>query len=95
MQLLGGATPQMQESDVRKSPARAIDHRRGYGAQQVRPVVSLAQARARVELAGYIAQMTSELVSMASSARLDLLAHFLALARVEAELAARDAPPDP
>jgi hypothetical protein len=76
---------------VRKSPERAIDHRRPQGIQQAGRLGAAAQARARAELAGYIAQMTSELVDMASAARFDLLAHFLAMARVEAELAAREA----
>ncbi|MBL8590139.1 MAG: hypothetical protein JNK46_16520 [Methylobacteriaceae bacterium] len=43
------------------------------------------------EIAGYIAEITGELAQMAQSARLDVLAHFLTLARLEAELAARRA----
>ena len=41
------------------------------------------------EIAGYIGQMTSELATMASTARLDLLAYFLNLARLEAEVVQR------
>ena len=36
------------------------------------------------EVAAYISQMTGEMASMARSARLDLLAYFLEMARIEA-----------
>jgi hypothetical protein len=81
-------------STLRKSAGRAIGHRGGVGSLGAAGLAPTAQVQARAELAGYIAQMTSELVQMASSARLDLLAHFLAMARIEAELAARDTPLD-
>lgn len=44
------------------------------------------KADSRMEVAGYIAQMTSELSAMAATAQLDIVAHFLLLARAEAEL---------
>ena len=37
------------------------------------------------EIAGYIAQLTAEMGQMAQSARFDLLAYFLSLAKLEAE----------
>jgi hypothetical protein len=37
------------------------------------------------EIATYIAQLSAEMSTMAGSARLDLLAYFLTLARMEAE----------
>ncbi len=43
------------------------------------------------ETARYIAQMTGELTALAASAGLETLGYLLAMARVEAELAARDA----
>ncbi|MDB5570045.1 MAG: hypothetical protein JWN93_1228 [Hyphomicrobiales bacterium] len=41
------------------------------------------------EAAQYIAQLTGELAGMAAAAHLDTLAYLLAMARVEAEIAAR------
>ncbi len=74
---------------TRRGTADNITNRRGGS-----PVERNAQATA--ELAGYIAQMSAELMHMASAARLDMAAHFLSLAHVEAEIAARAiAPRDP
>ena len=42
------------------------------------------------EIAAYIAQLTGELSQMAGSAKLDTLADLLAMARVEADMLARD-----
>ena len=44
-------------------------------------------------VARYIADMAAQLESMAASARLDLLAYFLAMARAESEASAGGAPP--
>lgn len=41
------------------------------------------------ETARYIAQLTGELAALAGAAQLDTLAYLLAMARVEAEVAAR------
>ncbi len=41
------------------------------------------------EVATYIAQLTAEMGAMASAARLDLVAYFLSLAKMEAETVAR------
>jgi hypothetical protein len=41
------------------------------------------------DIATYIAEMTSELQTLAQQARFSLLAQFLAMARVEAEMLAR------
>jgi len=41
------------------------------------------------EVADYIAQITGEIAHMARSAKLDMLAYFLTMARMEAELMAR------
>ena len=41
-------------------------------------------------LAAYIAEMTAELANLAGKARLPMLAYFLNLARVEAEIYARE-----
>ena len=38
----------------------------------------------RAELAGYIAQMTGQMAAMARGEKLDLLAYFLDMARIEA-----------
>lgn len=46
-----------------------------------------------VEAARYIAELTTELARIAADAQLDLLAHFLSMARFEAETAARRRPP--
>jgi hypothetical protein len=45
-------------------------------------------------VARYIADMTAQLEAMATSARLGLLAYFLAMARAESETSARGAPPE-
>jgi len=42
------------------------------------------------ELAAYIADMTTELADLAGKARLPMLAYFLNLARVEAQIYARE-----
>lgn len=44
---------------------------------------------AEAEIAGYIAQLTAEMSAMAETSRLDLLAYFLSLARLEAETIVR------
>jgi len=45
-----------------------------------------------VDVARYVADMTAQLEAMASSARLDLLAYFLGMAKAESELFARTNP---
>ena len=46
------------------------------------------------ETAAYVAEMAGQLARLAAQARLDLLAHFLTMARIEAEAqAGEDAPP--
>jgi hypothetical protein len=44
-----------------------------------------------VDTARYIADLSAELARIAADAHLDLLAHFLSMARLEAETAARRA----
>lgn len=46
-------------------------------------------------LAGYIAELTAELARMAERSELTMLAHFLNLARVEAEFRSRELAPSP
>jgi hypothetical protein len=48
------------------------------------PSPAAADDRLRAEVAVYIAQMAAEMAGMARSARLDLLAYFLDMARIEA-----------
>lgn len=48
------------------------------------PPSAAVDDRLRAEVAGYIAQMTAEMAGMARSTRLDLLAYFLDMARIEA-----------
>ena len=52
--------------------------------QQTSPVEDAAS------LAAYIAEMTAELAELAGDARLPMLAYFLNLARVEAQIYARE-----
>jgi hypothetical protein len=44
-------------------------------------------------LAGYIAELTAELAHMAERSQMPMLAHFLNLARVEAEYRSRESEP--
>ena len=46
--------------------------------------VETVDPRMKAEIASYIFQMTGEMTSMARAARLDLLAYFLEMARIEA-----------
>jgi hypothetical protein len=55
----------------------------------VTSVSSSPRAAAATEIASYIAQMTAEMGQMAAAAKLEMLAYFLAMARVEAEMIAR------
>ncbi len=43
------------------------------------------------EVAGYIAQLTREMAGMATQARFEMLAYFLNMAQIEAEMIARKA----
>lgn len=45
----------------------------------------------KIDTARYIADLTAEMAEMAGKERLDVLAYFLSMARVEAELMARNA----
>ncbi|PSC02804.1 hypothetical protein SLNSH_22025 [Alsobacter soli] len=45
------------------------------------------------DIARYIAQMTTEMAALARSANLDLLAYFLEMAKIEANVTARRATP--
>jgi hypothetical protein len=47
------------------------------------------KAQKQIETALYIAELTAEMATMAGSEKLDILAYFLSMARVEAELVAR------
>ena len=59
-------------------------------AQSTRAAVSRRERlESEAEIAGYIAQLTAEMATMAGAARLDLLAYFLSLARMEAETVMR------
>lgn len=52
--------------------------------RDTRPAAADQADASRAELAGYIAQMTGQMASMARSEKLDLLAYFLDMARIEA-----------
>jgi len=75
--------------DPRPQPADAADPVTGTpeaAAQQ-----AAAEREDRAMVAGYIADMSAELAALAARARIDMLAYFLNLARVEAEIQTRDA----
>ncbi len=57
-------------------------------ASQSRETAGLA-SREALDVAAYVSDMTAQLEAMALSARLDLLAYFLGMARSEADLFAR------
>lgn len=59
-----------------------------------RDALASAERAAAGEIAKYIAQMSAELQSLASGAQMPLLAQFLAMARIEAEMQARMAASD-
>ena len=50
----------------------------------------MRRARDQAELAAYIVEMTGELARLAGEAGLPMLAYFLNLARVEAQIAVRE-----
>ncbi len=54
------------------------------------PEVQSSPAEDAASLAAYIADMTAELAGLAGKARLPMLAYFLNLARVEAQIYARE-----
>ena len=56
----------------------------GRDAGTTAPAGDDAQGAARAELAGYVAQMTGQMAAMARGEKLDLLAYFLDMARIEA-----------
>ena len=62
-----------------------MDRRDAQVASQVKVLPATA---AQAEIASYIAQMAGELALLASSAKFELLAYFLDMARVESELIA-------
>ena len=82
---------------MNQTPRRTAVGRSRAGESGPRPAPAARKERqdrqdrqeAEAELAGYIAQMTGELASMASGARFDMIAYFLSLARMEAEMVAR------
>ncbi len=53
----------------------------------LRPVTG---RRDSVEIARYIADMSAEMAAMAGAGKLDILAYFLSMARVEAEIISRN-----
>ena len=52
-----------------------------------------AEPAATEDIARYIAQMTTEMAAIARSANLDLLAYFLEMAKIEANVTARRSSP--
>ena len=52
--------------------------------REARPASSEGAGADRAELAGYIAQLTGQMAVMARGEKLDLLAYFLDMARIEA-----------
>ncbi len=54
------------------------------------PEQQSSPAEDAASLAAYIAEMTAELAGLAGNARLPMLAYFLNLARVEAQIYARE-----
>jgi hypothetical protein len=56
------------------------------------PCASSADLRQQkqIDTARYIAELSAEMAAMAGSERMDVLAYFLSMARVEAELCARN-----
>ena len=63
----------------------------GHPLDAPRSELARPSAEASAEVARYIAAMTAEMAGMAGSARMEMLAYFLEMARREAEYAARDA----
>jgi hypothetical protein len=59
-------------------------------APQGEPPISRRAAQDAAAMAGYIADMASELASLASQSDLQMVAYFLNLARVEAEIRSRE-----
>lgn len=62
----------------------------------VRATIRGPERESAADAARYIAELSAELARIAADAHLDLLAHFLSMARLEAETAARrgDAAPE-
>jgi hypothetical protein len=65
-----------------------LDDLGGATVQDAAPAVATeadkVDPRMRAEIAGYVYQMAGEMTNMARAARLDLLAYFLEMARIEA-----------
>lgn len=59
-------------------------------AVQSEPAMSQRAAQDAASMAGYIADMASELAALASQTDLQMVAYFLNLARVEAEIRSRE-----
>jgi hypothetical protein len=71
----------MALSNLSKMNTLLVDDLDENGAEITTPSVTPYQAE---QVALYLSQMTGELAAMARSARLDLLAYFLEMARIEA-----------
>ena len=67
-----------------RGPTDKIESSQNTWSQQTSP-----DAENTAEIARYIAQLTAEMCRMAGLAKLDTLAYFLSMARLEAEMAAR------
>jgi hypothetical protein len=68
---------------------------RNHGSQSItnhdeNPPESAASAQATASLAAYIADMSAELAALAGRSQMPMLAYFLNLARVEAEIRSRE-----
>jgi len=73
-----------------RSSASATTIRNGVKRNAPAPAASQEPMNDSAATARYIADMTSELAKMAGGAQMPLLSYFLNLARVEAEIRARE-----
>jgi len=73
-----------------RSSASAITTRNGVKRNAATSVASQEPAEDSAATASYIADMTAELAKMAGGAQMPMLSYFLNLARVEAEIRARE-----
>ena len=77
--------PKSASPRTRPTAARAAEEAPAWGTDAHAPAPSGDPA----ETARYIAQLTGELTHLAGAAKLETLAYLLAMARVEAEVLAR------
>jgi hypothetical protein len=76
----------LASSEARNQPAQTQEDMGDSELTSVTPPSSQDLLALQHEVARYVAQMSAELGGMARSAKLDLLAYFLDMARVEASI---------